>query len=68
MPRRSFDKPALIVELKWDKDAQGAIGQMKEKQYGTALKEYWGRLLLVGINYDKKTKTHQCVIEEVNKI
>ena len=29
-----------------------------------ALKDYKGNLLLVGINYDKKTKEHQCVIEK----
>lgn len=62
-----FNKPAVIMELKWDKSAKGAISQIKEKQYVDALKEYKGNLLLVGINYEKDTKTHTCVIEHAYK-
>ena len=62
-----FNKPAVIMELKWDKSAKGAISQIKEKQYVDALKEYRGNLLLVGINYEKDTKTHTCVIEQAYK-
>jgi len=65
VPRKHSGKPAIIVELKWNHSAQGAINQIKNKNYTGALKEYTGNLLLVGINYDKKTKTHQCVIEEI---
>lgn len=64
IPKRCSDKPALIVELKWDKSAKGAINQIKEMKYTAALKEYSGNMLLVGINYDKKTKKHQCRIEK----
>lgn len=46
----------------------GALKQIKEKQYGNVLKDYWGDLLLVGINYDKTTKKHECAIEAVKKI
>lgn len=63
VPKRNSDKPALIVELKWDKSTDGAIKQIKEKHYASALKEYTGDMLLVGINYDKKNKKHQCEIE-----
>ena len=62
-----FNKPAVIMELKWDKSAKGAISQIKEKQYVDALKEYQGNLLLVGLNYEKDTKTHTCVIEQAYK-
>lgn len=62
-----FNKPAVIMELKWDKSAKGAISQIKEKQYVDALKEYQGNLLLAGINYEKDTKTHTCVIEQAYK-
>ena len=62
-----FNKPAVIMELKWDKSAKCAISQIKEKQYVDALKEYQGNLLLVGINYEKDTKTHTCVIEQAYK-
>ena len=65
IPRRQFpDKPALVVELKWDKSAQGAIEQIKKKEYCQSLEEYHGNLLLVGVNYDRKTREHSCVIEE----
>ena len=31
IPRKQFaEKPALVVELKWDKSAEGAIKQIKE--------------------------------------
>ena len=68
VPRKKHpDKPAVVIELKWDKSAGGAIEQIKEKQYGDALKEYQGKLLLVGINYNKMTKKHECVIETMQK-
>ena len=68
IPRKMhLDKPAVIIELKWDRSAKGAISQIKEKQYVDALKYYKGSLLLAGINYDKKTKTHTCVIERIEK-
>lgn len=65
IPRKLYaDKPAAVIELKWDKSATGAIAQIKEKQYIDALKDYQGNVLLTGINYDKETKTHSCVIEK----
>lgn len=68
LPRRKFpEKPALVVELKWDKCAEGAIEQIRRKEYCHSLKEYQGNLLLVGVNYDKNTKAHECVIEEYQK-
>ena len=68
LPRKNhLDKPALIIELKWDKSKKGAIEQIKERKYGKALEDYSGNLLLVGINYDRKTKKHECVIEEYRK-
>ncbi len=68
IPRKMhLDKPAVVIELKWDKDIIGALAQIKEKQYVDALEDYSGNILLVGINYDRKTKKHQCMIESVNK-
>lgn len=57
------NKPAMVVELKWEKDALSAIEQIKEKRYPESLKHYLDRLLLVGINYDSTTKKHKCIIE-----
>ncbi|MEZ3485097.1 MAG: ATP-binding protein [Lachnospiraceae bacterium] len=68
IPRKlHMDKPAVIIELKWDMDAKGAIAQVKDRNYVDALKDYEGNLLLAGISYDRKTKTHSCVIEKVSK-
>ena len=68
IPRKKYPKkPALVVELKWDKSAAGAISQIKEKEYCQSLEDYQGNLLLVGINYDVKTKEHSCVIEKFVK-
>lgn len=65
LPKRTSLKPALVLELKWDKGAKGAISQVKKKEYVSALKEYKGNILLVGISYEKKTKKHQCRIEKI---
>jgi hypothetical protein len=54
----------MIVELKYNKTAKAAIDQIKEKNYPKSLQDYKGNLLLVGINYDKDTKKHSCIIEE----
>ena len=68
LPRKRFpEKPALVVELKWDQSAEGAIDQIKRKQYGKSLEEYRGKILLVGVNYDKETRHHTCVIEEASR-
>ena len=67
LPRKQFpEKPALVVELKWNHSAIGAIAQMKEKNYCKSLEEYRGKILLVAISYDKKTRQHSCVIEQWN--
>ena len=63
LPKSGVNKPALLIELKFDKSAQTAITQIKEKNYLQFFKDYKGEVLLVGINYSKDTKTHQCIIE-----
>ena len=66
MPRKKhMDKPAILIELKWNKSATGALQQIKNKKYPEVLRDYKGNILLVGINYDKKSKKHECVIEEM---
>lgn len=69
IPRKRFpDKPALVVELKWDKSVEGAIGQIKRREYCKSLEDFQGNMLLVGINYDKETKEHSCIIEKHRRI
>ena len=58
------DKPAMIIELKWNQDVETALTQIKEKKYPKGLEKYKDNLLIVGISYDKKTKKHTCHIEK----
>lgn len=68
IPRKECQTPAFIVELKWNKSAEAAIDQIKQKKYTESLKDYSGEILLVGLNYDKDAeKKHTCVIERVRK-
>lgn len=64
-----FDKTkaAMIVELKHNKSAATALNQIKEKEYFHCLANWQGELLFVGINYDEKTKKHECKIERFMK-
>lgn len=64
LPRRPTKDLAIIIELKWDQGAKGAIAQIKDKGYVKALENYYGDILLVGISYNKKTKEHNCIIEK----
>lgn len=66
-PEYSRDYPALVVELKWNQNAQTAIRQIKNRQYPEAVANYTDNILLVGISYDKKQKTHNCVIEKYSE-
>ena len=62
IPRKNVDKPALVLELKYDHDTQTAIDQIRQKNYPAKIAEYVGDILLVGINYDREQKTHSCQI------
>ena len=63
-PRRNNSNPAMIVELKYNKSAESAIQQIKDKNYPDCLKDYSGEVLLVGISYDDE-KRHYCRIEKI---
>ena len=65
IPRREVDSPAIVIELKYNKDADSAINQIKRKEYPAKIAQYANRLLLVGINYDRDTKRHECHIEQL---
>lgn len=61
----------MILELKVDHSPEEAIAQIKQKQYalkfagtlGDANKCYSGRILAVGIGYNRKDKQHRCKVE-----
>lgn len=65
LPKPASEKPALLIELKWDKSAQEAVLQMKDRDYMSVLKKfrYQGEVLLVGISYSSRSKKHTCRIE-----
>lgn len=69
LPRHASALPALVIEMKWNKSAEGAIAQIKEKRYPEAVRGLGCDILLVGINYDKDApsgkRKHKCVIERV---
>ena len=65
LPKRDTSLPAMIVELKWNETADSAIQQIKEKRYPAILEGYVGEMVLVGINYDEKSKKHSCKIEMI---
>lgn len=64
------DKPVLLIELKYDKDAATAIDQIRKRNYPDNLEKYKGNIIIVGINYEKDAsskqgyKHHDCIIEE----
>ena len=67
IPRKNVTTPALVIELKYNKDAQTAISQIKHRNYPQQLIDYVGEIVLVGINYDRNSKRHDCQIERWHK-
>ncbi len=65
MPREGRAVPPIIVELKWNRSAEGAVLQMKEKRYSQVLGKFGFKdeVLLVGVSYNAETKKHHCEIE-----
>jgi hypothetical protein len=67
LPKKNSAKPIMVVELKWNKTAEGAIDQIKNRNYAQVLEGFGSDILLVGVNYDEKTKKHTCVIEKYKR-
>lgn len=67
LPLRNVNKPALVIELKFNHSADTAIDQIKQKHYPSKIAEYTGDILLVGISYGKESKQHACKIERYDK-
>ena len=65
IPKRDTSLPAMIVELKWNETSESALEQIKKRNYPAILDGYVGEMVLVGINYDEKTKKHSCKIERI---
>ena len=67
IPKNNTALPALVIELKWEETADAAIDQIKARRYHSVLQDYFGEIVLVGINYNSKTNEHTCMIERVEK-
>lgn len=65
IPKARSPLPALLVELKWNRSAGGAIAQIRERNYPAVFKNAGGEAVLVGINYSEKTRRHTCRIERI---
>ncbi|MBQ3683205.1 MAG: AAA family ATPase [Succinimonas sp.] len=59
--------PLILIEFKYGKSAEEALKQIKTQEYFRRYtKLYTKNILLAGINYDPKSKNHQCLIEKLN--
>ncbi len=71
IPLPDTDWPALVIELKWNKSAKGAIEQILDRKYPSVLENLNRNILLVGINYEKDAsdgkRKHTCKIIEYKK-
>jgi hypothetical protein len=67
-PRRESPLPGIVMELKWDKSEEGAISQIENRNYQKVLEDLVGDVILVGIDYDSKDKTHACRIKRIKRI
>ena len=69
-PERDTNADCIILELKVNHTPEEAIQQIKDKQYALCFQpklgetpKYTGRILAVGITYNKEQKKHSCKIE-----
>lgn len=69
-PETDCHADCIILELKINRSPEEAIQQIKEKNYALKFQnrigerqKYTGRILAVGIAYDKVKKKHRCKIE-----
>lgn len=73
-PEVDLQADCIILELKIDHSPEEAIEQIREKHYALRFEgrlgehpKYTGRILAVGISYDRKTKKHHCKVQVLNK-
>ena len=65
------DKPAVVIELKWDKNVKGAISQIKEKQYIEAVSythlDVYKRQVLGSLEREEGTPAYEVLETYVGK-
>ncbi len=69
-PEIDYSADGIILELKVNHTPEEAIQQIKEKKYALKFQgkigekiKYTGRVLAVGIGYDKEKKVQRCKVE-----
>lgn len=69
-PRTDMSADCIILELKVDHSPEEAVSQIRSRNYAQRFRgklgeemKYHGRILAVGIGYDRKQKKHRCSIE-----
>ncbi|MDC7288607.1 ATP-binding protein [Blautia schinkii] len=69
-PETDRGADCIVLELKIDSTPEDAIRQIKDRNYAQRFKgkigeqdKYTGRILAVGISYDKSRKQHSCQVE-----
>ena len=65
IPKPSSLYPAMVIELKWNKTSDAALDQIIDRKYAASLQDYTGEVILVGLNYDEKSKRHTCRINRI---
>ena len=65
VPLPKSPRPAIVIELKYDKSATTAIDQIRRKNYPASLKGFSKRIILVGINYNKADAKHEVEMEMI---
>lgn len=69
LPKKDSDYPALVIELKWNQTAKGAIDQILDRNYPSVLNGFGKDIILVGVNYDKDAppghRKHVCEIKKI---
>jgi hypothetical protein len=58
-------QPLILIEFKYGESAEIAVQQIKTQEYFKRCTQQYMNIIIVGINYNPKTKDHQCLIEKL---
>ena len=65
LPKRRSVLPAMIVELKGNQAAEGAIQQINDRKYPKVLENYDGEIVLVGVSLTKRIKSMNAELRSI---
>lgn len=66
IPKAGSGLPVLLIELKMDGSEDGASAQIERGNYPKVFENIDNEIILCGINYDGKSKSHACKIKKIN--